>query len=70
MTYESIQLIGGPADGETRSWDGGDYIEVQQREDVKIGSSATASFRKLFTVKHVYRRRKSGSRLFDYLGVQ
>ena len=34
MNYETIRLIGGPADGEVREWSGGDVFRMRYLPDV------------------------------------
>lgn len=57
MDHETINLVGGPCDGETRHWDGGDYLQVEERKPVKFSSRLNASQRVSLTT-HLYRRER------------
>ena len=54
-SYEQIQLIGGPCDGEVHMWDGGDYFQVAERPPALITARLTEPVEIQFK-RHTYRR--------------
>lgn len=57
--YESIMLIGGPVDGDTMQWEGGDYYEHVSRSNFNTFTSAllpTKSFKSYPTETFTYKR--------------
>lgn len=69
MTYETITLVGGPCDGETRSWDGGNWLEVKEKPTTKLFGRATAAFREAMIRTHLYSRDAEDRSRFVYQGV-
>ena len=63
MSYETIELVGGPAHGELRSWDGGNYLEVVEKPPFKVFEKSPIYF-----TKHTYRR-ITGTGTFEYIGA-
>lgn len=74
-SYEQIRLIGGPCDGETHMWDGGDYFEVAERPPVALRPMErfdVVRAEDIQITRHTYRRHidEHGQRTsrFVYLG--
>ena len=65
--YETIQLVGGPANGQIHKWDGGNHFSVEVKPTTLFGN-ATAAFRELMVRKHTYIRDPIQRDQFIYQG--
>lgn len=71
---ETVFLVGGPADGDFITFDGGDWWEFEEAPPATL-SNATPTIRELAIKQHTYKRDRrlettSGYPVFVYQGVR
>ncbi len=69
MSYETIFLVGGPADGRIQSWDGADYLELRDAAgEIKFHEDADERWKELFAIRHTYKRDPVNRDRFIFMG--
>lgn len=56
MIYETIRLVGGPADGEVRAWRGGNVFRMRYLPDVPLLVRNGDQFTEVEVEHHEYHR--------------
>lgn len=64
MAHEVIHLVGGPADGQTLAWNGGDWLEQIERPAIKLSLVGKAIPETVSYITHLYRRSSKDRTVF------